>query len=236
MQQTLKDSSERVVVYSHLRSRRVARSISRRQLLFSVFLILLFMPAFVTFINHVMKLIQNDSFSHPVWKVFLSNGLSILARLAGLSVKGLSGHEPSIFILTTKNPDIVLSSPCGLDPKRAKAFNRPVVNCYFDKLTSLVESLGIPIKNLYNMDEKGCQRGGRKRSSRRRYFYSRWQRAKYKHRSANLELITIIEAICADGTELKPGFVFPGSSFCPEWFEKHPDIVYELIYFFPFLF
>jgi hypothetical protein len=138
-----------------------------------------------------------------------------------------------IYLFLKRHPDIVLSSPCGLDPKRAKAFNRPVVNRYFDELTHLVESLGIPIENLYNMDEKGCQRGGGKKSSRRKYFYSRRQRAKYKHRSANLELITIIEAICADGTELKPGFVFPGSSFCPEWFEKHPDIVYELIHFFP---
>jgi hypothetical protein len=47
---------------------------------------------------------------------------------------------------------------------------------------------------------------------------------------------SLIEAICTDGTELKPGFAFPGSSFRPEWLEKHPDIVYELIYFFPFLF
>jgi hypothetical protein len=131
-----------------------------------------------------------------------------------------------VYLFLQRHPDIVLSSPCGLDPKRAKAFNHPVVNHYFDELIALVEALGIPIENIYNMDEKGCQRGGGKRGTRRKYFYSRQQRAKYKHRSANLELITIIEAICADGTNLKPGFVFPGSSFCPEWFENHPDIVY----------
>jgi hypothetical protein len=106
------------------------------------------------------------------------------------------------------------------------AFNRPVVNRYFDELKELVESHGIPIENIYNMDEKGCQRGGGKKTSRRKYLYSRRQRAKYKHRSANLELITIIEAICADGTGLKPGFVFPGASFSPEWFDCHSDIVY----------
>jgi hypothetical protein len=134
-----------------------------------------------------------------------------------------------IYLFLKRHPNIVLSTACGLDPKRAKAFNRPVVNRYFNELANLAESLAIPIENIYNMDEKGCQRGGGKRSSRRKYFYSRRQRAKYKHRSANLELITIIEAICADGTELKPGFVFPGSSFCPEWFENHPDIVYDFI-------
>jgi hypothetical protein len=140
-----------------------------------------------------------------------------------------------VYLFFRRHPDIILSTPCGLDPKHAKAFNRLVVNRYFDELTNLTESLGIPIENIYNMDEKGCQRGGGKRSSHRKYFYSRRQRAKYKHRSADLELITIIEAICADGIELKPGFVFPGSSFCPEWFEKHPDIVYEFIWFFPSL-
>jgi len=147
-----------------------------------------------------------------------------------------SAHKPPsrnwIYLFLRRHPDIVLSAPCGLDPKRAKAFNRPVVNHYFDELVALVESLGIPIENIYNMDEKGCQRGGGKKGSRRKYFYSRHQRAKYKHRSANLELITIIEAICADGTNLKPGFVFPGSSFSPEWFETHEEIVYVV----PFLF
>lgn len=83
------------------------------------------------------------------------------------------------------------------------------------------------------MDEKGCKRGGGKSNSRRRHFYSREQRARYKPRSANLELITVIEAICADGTELKPGFVFSGSSFFPEWFDNHPDIVYEATDVFP---
>ena len=67
--------------------------------------------------------------------------------------------------------------------------------------------------------------GGGKKTSQRKYLYSRRQCARYKHRSANLELITIIEAICADGTELKPGFVFLGKSFCPEWFDTDPDIV-----------
>jgi hypothetical protein len=130
-----------------------------------------------------------------------------------------------IYGFLKRHPNIVLSKSAGLDPKRAKAFNHPVVNRYFDELAELVEKLGIPLENIYNMDEKGCQRGGGKKTSRRKYLYSRRQRAKYKHRSANLELITIIEAICADGTELKPGFVFPGTSFCPEWFDSDPDIV-----------
>ena len=167
------------------------------------------------------------------WIVHLgSTGHPLCKRTVRIRAQHLhpDNKKPSrnwIYLFLKRHPDIILSAASGLDPKRAKAFNRPVVNRYFDQLTHLVESFDIPIGNIYNMDEKGCQRGGGKRGSCRKYFYSRLQRAKYRHRSANLELITIIEAICADRTELKPGFVFPGSSFCPEWFDNHPDIVYE---------
>ena len=142
-------------------------------------------------------------------------------------------NKPSrnwIYLFLKRHPNIVLSTASGLDPKRAKAFNRPVVNRYFNEFAEIVQTHGIPIENVYNMDEKGCQRGGGKRSSRRKYLYSRRQRAKYRHRSANLELITIIEAICADGTVLKPGFVFSGASFSPEWFDEDDEIVYGFIY------
>ena len=44
-----------------------------------------------------------------------------------------------IYAFLKRNPNIVLSSASGLDPKRAKAFNRPVVNRYFDELKELVE-------------------------------------------------------------------------------------------------
>jgi len=175
------------------------------------------------------------------WIVHLgSTGRPLCKRTIRIRAQHLHSEnkKPScnwIYSFLKCHPEIVLSTASGLDPKRAKAFNRPVVNRYFDELTHLVESLDIPIGNIYNMDEKGCQRGGGKNRGRRKHFYSRRQRAKYKHRSANLELITIIEAICADGTELKPGFVFPGSSFSPEWFDNHPDIVYGFISNFDFL-
>ena len=147
----------------------------------------------------------------------------------------LDNKHPSknwIYSFLKWHPNIVLSLASGLDPKHAKAFNCPVVNWYFDEFKELVESHGIPIKNIYNMDEKGCQRGGGKKTSCRKYLYSWRQRAKYKHHSANLELITIIEAICTDGTELKPGFIFLGTSFSPEWFDCHPDIVYVYYYYY----
>ena len=59
----------------------------------------------------------------------------------------------------------MLSLASGLDPKCAKAFNCPVINWYLNEFKELVESHGIPIKNIYNMDKKGCQRGGGKKTS-----------------------------------------------------------------------
>ncbi|KAJ7847894.1 hypothetical protein B0H14DRAFT_2356942, partial [Mycena olivaceomarginata] len=55
------------------------------------------------------------------------------------------------------------------DPKRAKAFNQPVVDRFFDTLAELVEKHKIPSENIYNMDEKGVQRGGGKKASRCKY-------------------------------------------------------------------
>jgi hypothetical protein len=144
---------------------------SNRQLAISMFLILPFGIAFSTSTSLPKKLTHLNNSSLHLKRDFLANGLSILGQLAALSVNGPSESEHSTFTGTTNglaktgfmtsSNDI---SASGLDPKRAKAFNRPVVNRYFDGLNQLVESHNIPIENIYNMDEKGCQRGGGKNS------------------------------------------------------------------------
>jgi hypothetical protein len=96
----------------------------------------------------------------------------------------------------------------------------------FDKLKHLIEVHGIPVENLYNIDEKGCQQGGGKKGSSQKYLYSCKMRARYKYHSANIELITIIEYICADGTAFSPGFVFEGQQYDPEWFKTDHRITY----------
>ncbi len=131
-----------------------------------------------------------------------------------------------------RHPSIRLGKPSSLDPKRSKAFNQPVVERYFEMLKRLVDEKEIPIENVYNMDEKGCQCGGGKKVSSRKFFIPRHRRPYYWKRSANLELITIIECVSADGTSLWPGFVFPGQGFHPAWFEVHDEITYVLNYLF----
>lgn len=111
---------------------------------------------------------------HPLCK------RTIQVRAQHLHLVNKRSGKNWIYAFLKRHPSIVLSSASGLDPKRTKAFNRPVVNRYFDELNELVESHSIPIENIYNMDEKRCQRGGGKKSSRRKYLYSQKQHAKYK--------------------------------------------------------
>ncbi|KAG2071079.1 hypothetical protein BDR04DRAFT_963147, partial [Suillus decipiens] len=46
----------------------------------------------------------------------------------------------------------------------------------------------------------------------------------YKFKSDNLELVTIIECVCADGTNIQPAFVFSGKEHSPSWWMVDPAI------------
>ena len=162
------------------------------------------------------------------WIIFLSDtGHPLSKRTIRTKAQALCGKKPSqtwIFFFLRRHPEIKLGKPSGLDPKRAQAFNKPTVRKHFDLLQEIIRKYEIPIENVYNMDEKGCQRGGGRKNSNRKYFVHRSRRSKYRARSGNLELITIIECVCANGTYLLPGFVFSGKEFAREWFEVDPGI------------
>ena len=162
------------------------------------------------------------------WIVFLSDTSHPLNKQTlRKKAEALCGKKPSeswIRGFLGRNPEIRLGRPSGLDPKRAQAFNKPTIRKHFHRLHQLIQKHSIPVENIYNMDEKGCQRGGGRKGSSQRYFIPRRRRPKYMSRSTNLELITIIECVCADGTALLPGFVLSGKEFCPEWFMVDPKI------------
>jgi hypothetical protein len=94
------------------------------------------------------------------------------------------------------------------------------------ELGQVLDERKIPIENQYNMDEKGCQRGGGRHLRAIKYFIPPSWHPHYKLRSANLELVTIIECVCADGMSIDPGFIFAGEKFHLEWFldEEFPNI------------
>ncbi|KAJ2965757.1 hypothetical protein NUW54_g14012 [Trametes sanguinea] len=75
------------------------------------------------------------------------------------------------------------------------------------------------------MDEKGMQRGGKGQIKHNKYLVPRGQRTNYKLHSSDLQLITIIECVCADGSAIQPTFIFGGKDFNSDMFEGiHPDV------------
>ncbi|KIJ47650.1 hypothetical protein M422DRAFT_136350, partial [Sphaerobolus stellatus SS14] len=95
----------------------------------------------------------------------------------------------------------------GLDPKRAAAFNTESVHDFFDKLEAVIKAHQIPCTNIYNMDEKGIQLGGGRKNSSTLYFFDREDKSRYILKSDSLVMVTVIEAACADGTMVPPGFI-----------------------------
>ena len=164
------------------------------------------------------------------WTVFLSDTAHPLnKRTIQRKAEVLCGRKPSIgwiYSFLRRWPEIKLGRPSSLDPKCGQAFNCPVVRHHFDLLLQMVQKYNIRVENIYNMDEKGCQQGGGHKQSGQKYFVPRSRHPTYRQRSANLELITIIECVCANGTSFLPGFVFPGKEFSPEWFIVDPKISY----------
>ncbi|KAJ7112590.1 DDE superfamily endonuclease-domain-containing protein, partial [Mycena epipterygia] len=125
---------------------------------------------------------------------------------------------PKVKLLVGQDPGKHWTS--GLDPKRARAFNPTSMNDYFQKLTAIMEEKKIPWRNVYNMDEKGIQLGGGRKNRGVKYILSRQSKARYRSANSDLELVTIIECICADGSAMKPGFVFKGKILQKQWFTE----------------
>ena len=80
------------------------------------------------------------------------------------------------------------------------------------------------------MNEKSIQLGGGRKGRFRKYLFGKKRDQKHHVRlqNENLQLMTVVECICADETILPPGFVLEEKQgFCPEWFE---DVKYNQNY------
>lgn len=130
-----------------------------------------------------------------------------------------------IYRFLKRHPELKLGKPSGLDPKRAQAFNETTVRIYYKQLEKAMYP-GLKPSNLYNMDEKGCQRGGGRRIRNQKFIICSGKVTQYRVQSANLELITVIECVSADGAHIKPGFIFPQkkTSLEEDWVNVDPEI------------
>jgi hypothetical protein len=80
-----------------------------------------------------------------------TTGHPVCKRAIKRRVETMGGKKPSrnwIYRFLGQHPEIILLRPSGLDPKCARAFNRPSVQKYFDKLKEIVDDLGIPTEHI----------------------------------------------------------------------------------------
>ena len=126
-----------------------------------------------------------------------------------------------IYDFLLQHPDLTLKRPTGLDGVRACNFNPNVVGWHFQILSELLKQFDIPLENMYNMDEKGIQLGGGQKLDGMWYLYAKDQGICLKTQNLNLELVTTIECVAANGSNIKPGFVFSGkNTLHEEYFEE----------------
>ena len=145
----------------------------------------------------------------------------------------LCGKTPShkwVYCFLHQHADCTLGCPVGLDPACAKWFNYTTVNQHFEHLQNVINGDGIPLCNLHNFDEIGCQIGGGCKDTGELNLFTTWDQSRYKIKSDNLELVTILETVCAHRTSMiKPCFVFSGVQHMEDWYEAEDGIVYAFL-------
>ena len=75
----------------------------------------------------------------------------------------------------------------------------------------------IPPENIYNEDEKGVQLGSGRKGIATQYIFAKGAKDKYALRSDSLINITVLEAICANGTKVPPCVVMPNGAEPQHW-------------------
>lgn len=167
---------------------------------------------------------------HPLNKCTIRPKVQAILQAKNSKFHGIEKYPSKNWIrkfMRRSLPHLKTGRGSGLDPKRAKAFNYTTVSHHFRLFQETVEEHQIPWRNIYNMDEKGIQMGGGRKGTRTKYFFSRDDKMQYKLQVDDLQLVTVIEVVCADRTaDIGPGFVFPGTTKHREWFSE-PDIKYS---------
>ncbi|KAF2837490.1 DDE-domain-containing protein [Patellaria atrata CBS 101060] len=103
-----------------------------------------------------------------------------------------------------------------IDLARHKVDQGPFYKLYFELLGRKLDKFSALPENTYNMDEKGFLIGMLKKS-RRIYSKAAFESGRVKGiaQDGNREWITVLATICADGTAIPPGIIYP-SGYGPE--------------------
>jgi hypothetical protein len=156
-------------------------------------------------------------------KVQGHHGIPLTYATIALYVGEICGQEvggswPKRFL--KHHPDLKIKKTQGLETARAKALNQFAVGGFFDMLDELIKEYDIAPENLYNMDKKGIQLSiGAKVA----VMVDRDQKTAYSIEDGNRELVTVIEAICADGSAVQPAVIFQAKRRNAEWGRDNPS-------------
>jgi hypothetical protein len=170
---------------------------------------------------------QEEILEH--WIIYLGYaGIPVTKRTITPKVQALCGRKPSskwIYNFLSRHPKCRLGRGSKLDDKRARCFNYTTVQKHFERFTNVIKENNIPPENIWNVDEIGCQMGGGRKSTGELSLFATTDTSRYKISSDDLELVTILETVCLDGSaSIKPLFVFNGVKHCNKWYNYDPNI------------
>ncbi|KAF7569826.1 Trichoplein multi-domain protein [Pyrenophora tritici-repentis] len=113
-----------------------------------------------------------------------------------------------------RHPDAIISRwSTGLDRNRHRADSVYKYESYFDLLSTKMAQHHIRAQDVYNMDEKGFLIGVTGRS-KRVFSKQKYETGGFKKviQDGNRDWITVIAAICADGSTLPPAIIYEATS------------------------
>lgn len=132
-------------------------------------------------------------------------------------VTPLCSWEPSDQWVTRflhRNHDkLVTAWSTPMETSRHEADSGDRYRLYFDLLHSKIEEHDVLAENTYNMDEKGFMIGviGRSKRIFDKALYKRKQNKQSTH-DGNREWVSVLATICADGSTLPVGVIFPSKN------------------------
>ena len=135
------------------------------------------------------------------------------------AISGIEIGECWVQRFRKRHPELRARWATGMEQCRAQALNPGTTADLYATADELIAKYEIEAKNLYNMDEKGCQQGV---GGKVHVLVDRNQKNVQQVEDGNRELITIIECVCADGSAIRPSVVFKGNRRNLEWGRDNP--------------
>lgn len=159
---------------------------------------------------------RNIPLTHPTMKQYAE--FIIKARDPSFTTLGKNWTSR----LIEKNSDRLksyFSSP--MEASRARAVNPNTHVAWFELLKGLFDKYGSGDEPdcIYGIDETGFMPG---RAVTQKVIGRAGKKAQGQKESGNRELITVLPAICADGTCIPPLVIFAGQAFAVSWKQNNP--------------